>query len=72
MRPKSHFYALCTQLELMLDPQQRQEYEDYILEQGEIAGHKSLVSSNLEKASNLAVANLFYYFKVRDKSEESE
>ncbi|MEG4090285.1 hypothetical protein [Microcoleus sp. Pol12B4] len=72
LRPKSHFYALCTQLELMLDPQQRQEYEDYILEQGEIAGHKSLVSSNLEKASNLAVANLFYYFKVRDKSEESE
>ncbi|MEG3897186.1 MULTISPECIES: hypothetical protein [unclassified Microcoleus] len=72
LRPKSHFYALCTQLELMLDPQQRQEYEDYIIEQGEIAGHKSLVSSNLEKASNLAVANLFYYFKVRDQSEESE
>ncbi len=56
----------------MLDPQQREDYEDYIIEQGEIAGHKSLVSSNLEKASNLAVANLFYYFKVRDKSEESE
>ena len=53
LRPKSHFYALCTQLELMLDPQQRQEYEDYILEQGEIAGHKSLVSSNLEKASSV-------------------
>ena len=53
----------------MLDPQQRQEYEDYILEQGQIAGHKSLVSSNLEKASDFAVANLFYYFRVRDKSE---
>ena len=70
LRPKSHFYSLRTQLELMLAPQQRQEYEDYIIEQGNIAGHKSLVSSNLEKASDLAVANLFYYFRVRDESEE--
>lgn len=72
LRPKSHFYALRTQLELMLDRQQRQEYEDYIIKQGKIAGHKSLISSNLEKASDLAVANFFYYFKVRDESEESE
>ncbi|MEG4319881.1 MULTISPECIES: hypothetical protein [unclassified Microcoleus] len=72
LRPKSHFYALRTQLELMLDPQRRENYEDYIIEQGHIAGHKSLVSSNLEKASDFAVANLFYYFRVRDKSEESE
>jgi len=70
LRPKSHFYSLRTQLELMLAPQQRQEYEDYIIEQGNIAGHKSLVSSNLEKASDLAVANLFYYFRVRDESED--
>jgi len=70
LRPKSHFYSLRTQLELMLAPQQRQEYEDYIIEQGQIAGHKSLVSSNLEKASDFAVANLFYYFRVRDESED--
>jgi hypothetical protein len=70
LRQKSHFYALRTQLEWMLDPKQRQDYEGYILEKGEIAGHKSLVSSNLEKASDLAVANLFYYFRVRDESEE--
>ena len=72
LRQKSHFYALRTQLELMLDPQQRPEYENYIIKQGQIAGHKSLVSSNLKKASDFAVANLFYYFKVRDESEESE
>ena len=72
LRPKSHFYALRTQLEFMLDPQQRKEHENYIIEQGEIAGHKSLVASNLEKASDFAVANLFYYFRVRDESEESE
>ncbi len=72
LRPKSHFYGLRTQLELMLAPQQRQEYEDYIIEQGKIAGHKSLVASNLEKASDFAVANLFYYFRVRDESEEEK
>lgn len=70
LRPKSHFYALRAQLELMLDRQQRAEYEGYIIEQGELGGHKSLVSSNLEKASDLAVANLFWYFRVRDESEE--
>jgi hypothetical protein len=70
LKPKSHFDALRTQLELMLDRQQRQDYENYIIEQGEIASHKSLVSSNLEKASDLAVANLFWYFKVRDESED--
>ncbi len=72
LRSKSHFYALRTQLELMLDPQKRSEYETYIQEQGKIAGHKSLVPSNLEKASDFAVANLYYYFKVRDNSEEPE
>ncbi len=70
LRPKSHFYALRTQLELMLDPQRREEYEGYIIEQGENAGHKSLVLSNLEKASDLAVANLYYYFRIRDESED--
>ncbi|WP_228056718.1 hypothetical protein [Microcoleus sp. LEGE 07076] len=70
LRPKSHFYALRTQLELMLDRQRREEYEGYIIEQGENAGHKSLVLSNLEKASDLAVANLYYYFRIRDESEE--
>ncbi|WP_293340957.1 hypothetical protein [Microcoleus sp. CAWBG58] len=70
LRPKSHFYALRTQLELMLDRELREDYESYIIEQGEIAGHKTLVSSNLEKASDLAVANLFYYFRVRDESDQ--
>ena len=70
LKPKSHFSSLRTQLKLMLAPLRRPEYENYIIKQGEIAGHKSLVSSNLEKASDLAVANLFYYFRVRDESED--
>lgn len=63
LRLKSHSSALRTQLELMLIPQQRREYEAYIQEQGKTAGHKSLVPSNLEKASLFAIANLYHYFK---------
>ncbi|EDX71010.1 hypothetical protein MC7420_6610 [Coleofasciculus chthonoplastes PCC 7420] len=31
---------------------------------------KTLVPANLENASNLAVANLYWYFQVRDESEQ--
>jgi len=69
LKPKSHFYSLCTQLELMLEPQRREDYESYIIKQGEVAGYKSFVRSNLEKASDLAVANLYHYLKVGVKQE---
>lgn len=69
LKPKSHFYSLCTQLQLMLEPQRREEYESYIIKQGEVAGYKSFVRSNLEKASDLAVANLYHYLNVSVKQE---
>ena len=69
---KSHFTALLDQLAMMFTSQLRQEYESYITQQAAIAHYKSLVPSNLEKASNLAVANLYWYFKVRDESIPQE
>ena len=67
---KSHFSSLVDQLSMMFTSVLRQEYKNYITQQAVIAHHKSLVPSNLEKASDLAVANLYWYFKVRDKSED--
>jgi hypothetical protein len=67
---KSHFSSLIDQLSMMFTSALRQEYENYITQQAAIANHKSLVPSNLEKASDLAVANLYWYFKVRDESED--
>ncbi len=67
---KSHFDSLLDQLSMTFQSPLRQEYENYITQQAAIAHHKSLVPSNLEKASNLAVANLYWYFKVRDESED--
>lgn len=53
----------------MMKPELRSEYELYVSQHSAIAGYKTLVSSNLHQASNLAVANLYWYFKVRDESE---
>ncbi len=67
---KSHSLSLLDQLAMMFKSELRQEYENYITQQAAIAHHQSLVSSNIEKASNLTVANLYWYFKIRDKSED--
>lgn len=67
-KQKSHSASLRDQLVLMMKPSLRQEFASYISQQSAIAGYKTLVPENLQKASNLAVANLYWYFKVRDES----
>ncbi|NDJ24279.1 hypothetical protein GS682_22040 [Nostoc sp. B(2019)] len=67
---KSHFYSLRDQLLLMFEPELRREYEFYISQQAGIAGYKTLVASNLQYASALTVANLYYYFQIRDESQD--
>lgn len=67
---KSHFASLCDQLLFLFDYELRQEYELYINQQSINAGYKTFVPSNLAKASDLTVANLYYYFQVRDESED--
>ncbi|NEQ69490.1 MAG: hypothetical protein F6K21_29160 [Symploca sp. SIO2D2] len=70
LEQKSHFESLLNQLQFMIKPELRREQEAYITQQAAMAGYKSLVPDNLEKASNLAVANLYWYFQVRDEPEE--
>ncbi|MEH2414120.1 hypothetical protein [Nostoc sp.] len=67
---KSHFYSLRDQLLFIFKPELRREYELYISQQAVIAGHKTLVTSNLQQASDLTVANLYYYFNIRDESKD--
>ncbi|MCF4965792.1 hypothetical protein [Nostoc sp. CMAA1605] len=69
---KSHFYSLLDQLIFMFKPVLRQEYEVYINQQAHVTGHKILVPKNLQQASHLTVANLYYYFKVRDETNTEE
>jgi hypothetical protein len=70
LKQKSHPESLLAQLQFMMKPELRRESEFYITQQAAIAGYKTLVPANLQKASDLAVANLYWYFKVRDESKE--
>ena len=67
-KPKSHPASLRDQLILMMKPELRDEYASYISRQAAVAGFKSLVPANLKQASDLTVANLYWYFQVRDES----
>ncbi|HEY9707643.1 MAG TPA: hypothetical protein V6D48_05505 [Oculatellaceae cyanobacterium] len=69
LKQKSHPASLRDQLVLMMKPSLRQEFASYISQQSVIAGYKTLVPANLQKASNLAVANLYWYFKIQDEAE---
>ncbi|MFB2975344.1 hypothetical protein [Microseira sp. BLCC-F43] len=68
LKQKSHTQSLLAQLKFMIKPELRREYESYVSQKAAIARYKTLVSSNLHQASNLTVANLYWYFKVRDES----
>lgn len=69
---KSHFPSLRDQLIFMFKPALRKDYEAYINQQAAVAGYKMLVPKNLQQASDLTVANLYYYFQIRDESETDE
>lgn len=69
---KSHFYSLRDQLTFMFQSELRENYEAYINEQAALAGYKTLVPKNLQQASDLAIANLYYYFNIRDESDTEE
>lgn len=67
LKQKSHLYSLRTQLEFLIQPTVRREREAYISEQAAKTGYKTLVPTNLQKASDLTVANLYWYFIVGDE-----
>lgn len=71
LKQKSHFSALRDALRLMLQSETRRDYEAYVSQQAEQTGHKALVVENLQQMSALSVANLYWYFQVRDQSEQA-
>lgn len=70
LKQKSHSLSLLDQLKVKVSPALREQCESYISQQAATVGYKSLVSSNLQQASDLAVVNLYWYFKVRDQSQQ--
>lgn len=68
LKQKSHPQSLLDQMRLMMQPELRRQYELYVSQQSAIAQHKTLTQPNLQQASNLAVANLYWYFKHREQT----
>ncbi|MFM9264552.1 hypothetical protein [Tychonema sp. BBK16] len=71
LKQKSHFRSLCDQLAFALAPELRPGYELYISEQAIATGYQGLAPSNWQEVSDLTVANLYYYFKIREDSTEN-
>ncbi len=69
---KSHADALRVQLMFLIAPNLRQDPEAYIAQQAAMAGLKGLNPISLQKASHLAIANLLWYFQLREPAQEAE
>jgi hypothetical protein len=70
LKQKSHPLALEDSLRLLLDPKIRNQYETEISQQTAQSGHSALNSTNLKQMSDLAVANLYWYFCPPEEDEE--
>ena len=58
----SHFSALRDSLLILMDDDQRQKCQDYVLERSQVDGLSALNEESLRKASPITLANLTYYF----------
>ena len=71
LKQKSHFLSLRDQLAFALKPELRRGYELYISQQATATGYQGLAPSNWHEISDLTVANLYYYFKIREDLTEN-
>ena len=71
LQNKSHTNSLTDQLRLKMSPNLRDEYEIYVSNHASASGHKVLNKNNLQQVSNLTVANLYWYFKIRDELNQT-
>lgn len=69
LKQKSHPLSLHDQISFLMKPELRKQFETYISQESVKAGYKTLGLSNLQTASNMTIANLYYYFKIRDELE---
>lgn len=65
VKPKSHYEALKDSLRFTLKPILRQDYIDYIRQRASAVKYDGIALFNWENVSNLNLANIYYYFKLR-------
>jgi hypothetical protein len=71
LKQKSHFLSLRDQLTFAVSPEIRRGYEFYVSQQAIATGYQALAASNWQEISDLTVANLYYFFQIREESKEN-
>ncbi len=71
-KQKSHYSALCEMLKLLMKPDARQLYTGYVSKRSAQAGYKALTGTNLQQMSDFAIANLYWYFRVREEAKPDQ
>lgn len=65
VKPKSHYEALKDSLRFTLKPILRQDYIDYIRQRASAIKYDGIALLDWANVSNLNLANIYYYFKLR-------
>ena len=68
LKQKSHYLSLRDQLIFAVSPESRRGYEFYVSQQAIATGYQALAASNWQEISDLTVANLYYFFQIREHS----
>ena len=71
LKQKSHFLSLRDQLAFAVSPELRRGYEFYVSQQAIATGYQALATSNWQEISDLTVANLYYFFQMREDTTEN-
>ncbi|OZH51890.1 hypothetical protein AFK68_28000 [Hydrocoleum sp. CS-953] len=67
LKQKSHYPALRDQLNFLVKPTLRHNYETFISQKAKNTGLTAFANSNWQEIPDLTVANLYYYFQAKEK-----
>lgn len=66
LQAKSHYFSLIDQLKFKVSPDLRRQHEIYVKERATALGH-NILTKNIAIASDLSVANLYWYFQTKEE-----
>ncbi len=68
LQEKSYYLSLVDQLKFKVSPDLRKQHEVYVSDRATASGHNTL-TKNIAIASNLSVANLYWYFQAKEEQK---
>ncbi len=68
LQEKSHYLSLIDQLKFKVSPDLRKQHEIYVSDRATASGH-NILTKNMTIASDLSVANLYWYFQIKEEPD---